>query len=431
MIDYVEIRDESLALLGLLDTAKSIIWETQYFGAGAFELYTEATPAAVAMLRCGHFVTRVDNDGVGIIEAIEIELNERDGRMLTASGRLAKSILDRRIISYVNGNKGALVTISGNVELRARGLVQDNAIACYKDTARTIPYAARNIGILQLGALSGLTAETAARQAGNENLLTYTDEMLQQYGYGAKVVRSGSKLAYTVYSGKDRSIGNAAGNEPVIFSEDFDNLTGSHYAYSDADCKTFALVGGAGDGIKRFYVERGAEQSGLARREVFVDESSTARELFELKFIGDDSTVTYTLPANATGIESVMIRAESGNEAAVTNYEYNRAAHTITMPFAMPVGITITVEYYDDNAYTAQIGAAGDLELASRIAVESFSGSIDLANSSFAYGRDFEIGDIVTVQDNGISKYVNVRVIMLAEVQDDNGYQVNIEFEAV
>ena len=429
MIEYVEIRSESLELLGLIDTAKSIIWETQYFGTGEFEIYTEATPEAIDLLRCGRFVTRVDADGVGIIEAVEIVFNEQDGRMITATGRLAKSILDRRLISYVSGNKSAIVTISGNVEARARGLVQDNAIACYKDTARTIPYTARNIGILQLGTLAGLTATTYTRQAGNENLLTYTDEMLQQYGYGAKMLLTGGKLAYTVYSGADRSIGNAAGNEPVIFSEDFDNLTGSNYLYDETASKTYALVGGDGEGVDRYYIERGAELSGLARRELFVD-SSVSKEKYTDTFTGDGSTTVFLLSVASSTIISVKYSTSEQSNMNVP-YAYDASSGLLTLPAAPAAGSTIVVEHYDEDGYMQQLNAAGDQELAKLSAAESFDGSIDLEGSSFVYGVDFEIGDIVTVQDNGINKYVNGRVVTVTEVQDDNGYQVNIDFEAV
>lgn len=429
MIDYVEIRSESLELLGLIDTAKSIIWETQYFSTGEFEIYTDATEQAVDLLRCGRFVTRVDSESVGIIEAVEISFNTQDGRMLTASGRLAKSILDRRLISYVSGNKSAIVAISGNVEARARGLVQDNAIACYKDTARTIPYTARNISILQLGELAGLPATTYTRQAGNENLLTYTDEMLQQYGYGAKLIRTGNKLAYTVYSGIDRSIGNAAGNEPVIFSEDFDNLTDGSYLYDETASKTYALVGGDGEGVDRYYIERGAELSGLARRELFVD-SSVSKEKYTDTFKGDGSTTVFLLSVASSTIISVKYSTSEMSDMSVP-YTYNASSGLLTLPAAPAAGSTIVVEHYDEDGYMQQLDAAGDQELAKLSAAESFDGNIDLEGSSFVYGVDFEIGDIVTVQDNGINKYVNGRVVTVTEVQDDNGYQVNIDFEAV
>lgn len=455
MIDYVEIRNTGLELLGLIDTAKSVIWETQYFGAGAFELYTEATPQALSMLQVGNFVTRVESEGVGIIEAVEITYTGGDGRMIAASGRLAKSILDRRLITYVNGNKGVATVFSGNVEARARGLVQDNAVACYKDKARAVPYPQRNISILQLGDLAGLPAETELRQITDEDLLTYTDEFLQQYGYGAKLIRKGNKLAYTVYSGIDRSIGNAAGNEPVIFSEDFDNLTGSNYALDETARKSFALVGGEGEGNARFYVECNAGLSDLARREVFVD-SSTAREVYEDKFAADgvivvdayakdksgeyildddgnriptrthrEGTATFTLSHTVTSLKKVTV---GGAETVCT---LNASAHTITFAEIPLAGNEIVVQFIDDDEYRAQLTGEGQQELAKLISAEGFSGSIDLENSTFKLGTDFEIGDIVTVQDNGINKYINVRVVTVAEVQDDSGYQVNIEFEAV
>lgn len=437
MIDYVEIRNTALELIGLIDTAKSIIWETQYFGAGAFEVYTAATPQAVALLQCGNFVTRVENEGVGIIEAVEVVFNAQDGRMITASGRLAKSILDRRVIAYVNGNVNSATVFSGNVEQRARGLVQDNAIACYKDKARTLPYTARNISILQLGELAGLTATTESRQVNCDNLLTYTDEFLQQYGYGAKMILRGGKLAYTVYSGTDRSIGNTAGNEPVIFSTDFDNLIGSNYSFDETAEKTFALVGGEGEGISRFYVECNAAVSGLARREVFVD-SSTAREIYEDKFVGDGyvtvneddeqiirGTTTFVLTHAATALKSVKVGGEE------TGWAFNVATNTVIFAAAPLSGVEIVVQYIDDNEYSAQLKSEGEQQLATLIAAEGFAGSIDLTNSSFTYGTDFEIGDIVTVQDNSINKYINVRVIAVPEVQDDSGYQINLEFEAV
>ena len=456
MIDYVEIRNTGLELLGLIDTAKSVIWETQYFGAGAFELYTEATPQAISMLQVGNFVTRVESEGVGIIEAVDITYTGGDGRMIAASGRLAKSILDRRLITYVNGNAGVATVFSGNVEARARGLVQDNAVACYKDKKRTVPYTQRNISILQLGDLAGLPAETELRQINDENLLEYTDGFLQQYGYGAKLIRKGNKLAYTVYSGIDRSIGNKAGNEPVIFSEDFDNLTGSNYALDETARKSFALVGGEGEGNARFYVECNAGLSDLARREVFID-SSTAREVYEDKFEADgvivhdykedengdyvldnngerivigshrEGTSIFTLSHAVTSLKKVTV---GGAETVCT---LNTSARTITFAAEnIPLkGNEIVVQFVDDNEYRVQLAGEGQQELAKLVSAEGFSGSIDLENSTFKLGTDFDIGDIVTVQDNGINKYINVRVVTVAEVQDDSGYQVNIEFEAV
>ena len=40
MIEYLEIRDKSRGFIGVIDTATSIIWSEEYYGAGTFEIYT-------------------------------------------------------------------------------------------------------------------------------------------------------------------------------------------------------------------------------------------------------------------------------------------------------------------------------------------------------------------------------------------------------
>lgn len=68
MIDYVEIRSGiSRKLIGIVDTAKSLIWETVYYGVGSFEIYVEATEKNIELLSVGNLVTRIDDVNCGII----------------------------------------------------------------------------------------------------------------------------------------------------------------------------------------------------------------------------------------------------------------------------------------------------------------------------------------------------------------------------
>ena len=99
MIEYLEIRDKSTRdIIGIIDTAQSIIWKSVYYGVGDFEIYVAATAENIAMLAEDNYVTRIDNDECGIIEHIEITDDSNDGKMIVASGRFVKSILDRRIV---------------------------------------------------------------------------------------------------------------------------------------------------------------------------------------------------------------------------------------------------------------------------------------------------------------------------------------------
>lgn len=371
MIEYVEIRSAaSREMIGIIDTAKSIIWHEKYYGVGDFELYLPCTPEAVELLSVGNYVTRYDARSVGIIERREITYTDSEGRMIVAAGRFAKSLLDRRIIFRKTGNSVSPTILSGNVEAAARKLVTENAVSCAFDTGRNIPE-------LALGGLVGASAvivddsgNAAQKQVTHDGLLEYTDAMLEEYGLGAFVGLDNSlKLSYTIAEGADRSVDNTAGNEPVIFSQDFDNLVSSAHAYDESTHKNTALIGGEGEGEERFYAEvKNSAVTGLERREIFVDSSSVKR--------------TY----------------KDENETEIT---------------------------LTDAEYSAQLQTAGQQTLGGLQIVETFDGSLDLNNSAFVYGRDFALGDIVTVQDVEIGLYINPRILEVTEVQDDSGYNID------
>lgn len=372
-IDYIEVRNTSFELVGIVDTFNSIIWQSKYYGVGQFEIYIKAEDEILSLLKEDYYITRPNDIEVGIIEHINVSDNEQDGEMLTVSGRFAKSILDRRHICNLSGNSNTATILRGNVETATRQVVSDNAINCAFDSRRNIPQ-------LELGALAGISKKivddngnAAEKQVSYENLLEYTDGVLQEYEMASTVILSGQKLKYTVYEGADRSVGNTAGNEPVIFSKEYDNLLSSEYDYSTVKSKNTALIGGAGEGIERFYSVLESGKSGLARRETWIDASSINR--------------TY--------------KDDSEQE-----------------------------QQYTDAEYIAMLNAKGKQDIAEFSTVETLTGEIDVLNGNYIYSKDFFLGDIVTLQDNKLHKYQNVRIVELTEVQDENGYQIkDIKFE--
>lgn len=368
-IEYVEIRDESTTLLGIVDTAQSVIWHSVYFGVGDFEIYVQASPELIALLQVGNLVTRPDDLEVGIIEKINIADDPAGGTMITAAGRFAKSILERRLIYNLSGTVNTPTILRGNVEAAVRSLVNDNAINCSFDSRRNIP-------LLALGDVAGLphvivdeNGAAAVKQVSYQNLLAYTDELLQEYGLGATVIldEGAGKLRYVVYAGIDRSWDNAAGNDPVIFGKDYDNLTSSSYGYDATAEKNVALIGGAGEGVERFYSLVAGAQAGLQRRELWVDAASLNRTY------KDDSDVEQS---------------------------------------------------YTDDEYSAMLNAAGKQQLNMHTAAETFDAPFDIQNSRWKYNRDFALGDVVTTQNEDIGKFANVRLREVLEVQDENGYSI-------
>lgn len=365
MIEYVEARNAELEVIGILDTAQSVIWHSVYYGVGDFEIYIRLKDA-LQVIADARYITRIDNDEVGVIESILIADDIESGKMVTIKGRFAKSLLDRRIIYNLSGTSNKATILQGNVETNVRKLVNDNAIA------------SRSLEILELGEVAGISktivdeqGAAAQKQVSFENLLDYTEAVLKEYSIASKVKLNGNKLQYFIYEGADRSADNTVGNQSIVFSKEFDNLTSSEFTYDATLEKNVALVGGEGEGIDRFCVLLGS-QSGLRRKEVFVDASSIKK--------------TY----------------KDENETEKT---------------------------YTDAEYTAMLKSHGHQAKSAMKVLEDFNGAIDIMNGNWIYGRDVFLGDIVTVQDNDIGVFKNVRLGEVTEYQDGDGYAVEAVYQ--
>lgn len=374
MIDFVIVRDKDRKQIGIIDLFSSIIWQRQYYGTGQFEIYCTASKKNVELLKVGNYVTRYDDEEIGIIEKIGITWDYKNGVMITASGRFAKSILDRRLIYKFSGTQNAPTVIRGNIETAVRSLVTSHIISP-TDTKRQISFIA-------LGAVAGITktiidenGNSADKQTSYGYLLEFTDDLLQEYKCGARMTLDAStkNLLYSVYEGADRSTENTAGNDPVIFSQTFDNLQSSAYEYDETTLKTTALIGGSGENLDRFYAMTGTAASGLERREVFVDSSSISRTY-------EDS---------------------SGNK-----------------------------QEYTDAEYKSFLVSNGDEEIAARSVIKTFDGDIEITNSQYKYKTDFDIGDVVTVRDDNMELSMSARLATITEVQDVGGYRLAVTFES-
>lgn len=372
MIDYLGILSkQNRELIGIIDGFVSAIWHSVYFGVGDFEIYAPATARHLELLQEGNYVTRSDDKRVGVIENLAITNNAQDGLMITASGRFAKSILDRRHIYQLSGKTNTATILRGNVEENIRKLVTDNAINCPADTRRNIP-------ILQLGELSGIPdiiiddeGHATQKQVSFANLLEYTEEVLEEYELGSIITLDdeSKKFLYKVYSGTNRSIES---NTPVVFSREYDNLSDSNYSINTQMKKTAALIGGEGEGLDRFYSLLAGSESGLDRRETWVDAASISKSYKE-----GETEKTYT-----------------------------------------------------DEEYKAMLDSQGKQELAVLTDVESFDGSLIVDGGVWRLNEDYFLGDIVTVQDNTLGKVANVRITDVTEVQDADGYVVEITYRS-
>ena len=397
MIELVEIYrfdGQRLVLDGLVDDFSSVIWKTQYYGAGEFEIYAPATENNLALLKGGNYaVTNEGGDGeVAIIERVEVSTSVDEGTMIAASGRMAKSILDRRIIYspvYDAGEGGngyiwhcSAKTLSGKVDAAAALLVKENAAQpvnpypSYLKGDRSLPVLAwkDEDGVSKFPETivvdTGEGDEDAEKQVTYKVLLDYTDSILEEYGLGACLWldRDLMRLRYRVFKGTARASDNHPETEPIVFSQEMDNLTSTDYVYDETSKKTTAFIGGEGEGTDRKCAFAYEWLSGMDRRETFVDASSLTTE------------------------------AEEGQPA---------------------VGL---------EDYRKQLEAQGQQTIAGSPVEETLSGELDITNSPVEYRRDFYVGDIVTIEDGKLGLSADVRILSVTEVQDENGYNIDIEY---
>ena len=369
MIEYVEARNADFDVIEILDTAQSVIWHSVYYGVGDFQIYISLRDA-LSVLVDAKYITRPDNAEVGVIESILISDDIESGKMITIKGRFAKSLLDRRIIYNLSGTSNKATILRGNVENEIRELVNDNAIA------------SRSLGVLELGEVAGIDKRivnangyATQKQVSFKNLLEYTDSVLKEYGIAATVKLSGNKLKYVVYESADRSVDNTDGNQPIVFSKEYDNLLSSEYSHDSTFEKNVALIAGEGEGIDRFCVLLGS-QSGLERKEVFVDASSISQKYTEKDVDGNDIEKSYS-----------------------------------------------------DADYTEMLEAQGHQTLSEMNVSEDFNGAIDITNGNWKYNKDVFLGDIVTIQDNDIGVFKNARLGEVTEYQDQDGYSVEAVYQ--
>ena len=70
----------------------------------------------------------------------------------------------------------------------------------------------------------------------------------------------------------------------------------------------------------------------------------------------------------------------------------------------------------------------GAQDLAGAQITQSFDGTINVNNGVYKYKENFNLGDLVTVQDNEIGLYINTRIIEVIETQDENGYNITANY---
>lgn len=369
-IEYLEIREltveNTLNFIGIVDEFQSVIWHTCYNSSGDFEIYVPLNSNNDKLLKIGNFVSRSDrNDNVtedaitypkndlGIIETIVKSFSVQDGYMITASGRMVDSILDRRIIIKLDKNgKPNPTTLKGNIQEQLNSMIGTQLTG-----NRNIPLI-RNFATL----LKSEINFPEERQVTYNNLLEYVQQTLQEFNLGIRGQLWNNVVRLEQYTGRETDL---------IFSTEYDNLISCTYTEDESTFKNVALVGGEGEGTERAIKWVNNSYSGIDRREVFVNDTSI--------------TKTYT--------------DDEGNEHTYTNEQFQ-----------------------------AMLNERGTLELSKSTKTINVAGEVNITSSVIEFRKDFYLGDVVTITDNVLNITARVRVTEVTEVQDADGYKIDMVF---
>jgi hypothetical protein len=172
------------------------------------------------------------------------------------------------------------------------------------------------------------------------------------------------RWVFDVYEGRLLTAGQNV-LPPVIFSPQFDSLQSLHYTQSELNYKNTAYVAGQGEGINRRVIEIG-EDAGLLRHEIFID----ARDVEE-KDENDQ-------PLSEAEIISTL--TERGHQKLQ--------------------------EFLQEEYLEGQI----------------------LTKSPFTYEEDYDLGDIVTIQNKSWGVTMDARITEVKEIYETNGYKIEGTF---
>lgn len=368
LIEYIECRDTDRQIVGIINNATSIIWQSEYIGTGNFQITVPYSEEYFEWLQPGKYISRKDRDELGFIEAVTISYSVTDGRMLTVEGRFGLVLLERRLWADLITATYRAVTLS----YPDNSLLEEICKQCVDETLVNADWGNRNVSWLSVEASQGFTVSISGYSWVTDNALDLLiQEMKRAYdsntgmnaplGHKMFFDRATRNMTYCVFQGRLTDL---------IFSQQYNNLLTFEYSYDEKQFKTAFLIGGEGDGKDKFFTQRDRTYATGENRKEYLFDSQQSK----------------------SGIEI------NGQTVRLTDAQYNQLLLTDCASHFS--------EYY---------------------ATKSIKGTVDV--SSLTFGADFKLGDIVTIRDEGTLIDTLARIWSVTEVQDENGYTITANFE--
>lgn len=379
--------------IALIDEADSILWNKKYNDIGECEIYLPCTIEMLEILQEDYYVYRYDDDMFCQIKTIRIETNVEQGDYIIATAQDICTMLSGRIVWDA-------IVYSGNAGEFIQKVLNDNVINS-NQSSRNIP----NL-IFDNSSYTDYFNDLITISVHTEDILQLIIATCKTYNIGFRMSFDieAKKLVFKLYKGKDKS--TTQSDEYIEFSPTFANILSSNYERDSSNFKNYAIVGAKDSDESLMYIPvslDGTEPSGEARKELYVDATSTSREIKEAEmfriFLNTPFTQTATYYSiNINGVE-VITATKDGDKLLATDFTYQ-----------------LMLEIIGRNA------------LIEHNKTQTFSGEIDTIDT-YEYKKDYDLGDIVKVE-NEYQISANARIIEILESEDsEHNYSVEPKFE--
>lgn len=390
-MSYIRILSSTMDSLAEIDDYESLLPIHRWHGIGEIELRINKYKKHVDKLVKGNLIViGKDLHKVFIIKHREIELNEQGkaSENWLIKGLSLKSVIGQRIT--VPPSHTAYDNKSANAETVMKHYVDRNVINPV-DPKRKIHEV-----VLATNQNRGPQISWNSRF---KNLAEEIAEISLTSGLGWDVYLDidTKKWVFDVQVGKDLTV-NQDILPPVIFSPQFESLQSLQYVESELNYKNIAFVAGQGEGVARRVIELGVSE-GLARHELFIDARDIAETIEEE---GEE-------PIPRPEVDIIRDLTARGNQqlAEMMQEEY------LEGQILTPVKRT---EYESRDFFFSPQQPA--VEETNRVKVFS----------SFMYEEDYNLGDIVTVQNKDWGVTLDTRLTEIKEIYEAGGFKLEATF---
>lgn len=370
------VLDKNYDGIAMIDTFTSAIWTVRYDEAGDFEIYTPVRLDYIQAMQIGNYLWNRDSDRLMVIETVEIETDAEEGPQLIVTGRSLESILDRRIVTSSQN-------FSGNLQSVLFAIIQNEVIS--SGGTRRIPgFSLKTSSDSRITSIS--ISELSIR---GENVYDVVCSLCQANKVGWRILPKGAGgFEFELYVGVDRSYAQSV-NPYVTFSPSFENLLNSNYIKSFKSYKNSIYA--VGTYQKEVVLQNKYKDD---NGEWVVEEQTTYEE-------AEVVTWQYSETETPSGLARREMFIDNGG---VNDGEQGG-------------------EYATWNAVNKEKAIA---ELGEHQTTTAFEGELE-ATRQYIYGEDFNIGDIVQVENEfGITGTVYISEIVFS--QDANGITITPTF---